>query len=148
MSYYKQNELKFSKAHKNTFNVLFHILCGMVYMSCFFKLFGKYEFYALMCYAVLLFISGANIGITILAALSILLTTYLCSTQLSKSHLLMIIVVAYIFPEFSHLATGEQTVLTTQNFSILSIVVNFFGLLPFSIYSLYSSNGTTVLNSL
>ena len=136
--HYIQTELEtFRRSHQHAFNLLFHILCGVVYMTCVMMLFGKYKFYVLLGYALMLMVSGVGIGVSATAALFIWLAIHL-NIRLDTYPLIAIIFITYFLPELSHILTGEQTVLTNQNISIPTIILNFFGLLPFSIYSLFS----------
>ena len=127
----------FKKYHKNVCNVIFHIVCGFVYMSFFFSLFGDYKNIALCVYFLLL-LTTVNLMSAVLISIPIY---YMINNVISfSSNNIYIFLLFYFLPELSHYLTNEKTVLNVENITALSLFANIFYLLPFSIQCLFNAS--------
>lgn len=138
MSGYITNELySFKKYHKNIYNIYFHIVCGIIFMTSFFLMFRNHSLIIQILYFLLLFITLNKIEITIVVFVIIFSMTYFLKTfNLSFSSLIIIFIIFYFLPDLSHYIYNEPTVLKLSDITILDILINIFYLLPFSLYSL------------
>jgi len=126
----EQRKRDFQAHHKHPVNILFHIVCGILYISLFFTLFPQPVYYI---YALVVCILFPSIPVTIVIALMIPLLRYLGSYKLSPIYTLCGINIAYFLPELSHYMTREDTVLKINTVTTVDIIDNFFFLLPHSI---------------
>lgn len=128
---------EFKKYHKNKFNIYFHIICGLIYMTLLIGLNKKYSNILLLIYSLLL-LTILNIN----KVLIIILFMYISLLQIKKlsfNNKITLIIIFYLLPELSHHITNEPTVLNIENLNPISLVINIFYLLPFSILSLSNS---------
>lgn len=129
---------EFREHHRNRANLVFHILCGFIYIGCFLSIF--YGFISIPVYTILLVILFPqylviNIMIGIgLFGVHIALAALRIRSWFYKA---LIAAVFYMAPEISHVATKERTVLAYDSLTIGSILENFFLLLPYSMYSAF-----------
>ena len=136
-----KNELfEFKKYHKNIYNVYFHIFCGFVFMTFIFLLSKNYSNILLLIYSLFIFFTINNFIISLTIFLIIYVLIYLVKKYKFKLKTIFILFLAfYLLPDLSHYLTNEPSVLNLQNISILSIFINIFYLLPFSIMCLPNS---------
>jgi hypothetical protein len=135
--YLKDEWDEFKKHHKNIYNILFHILCGFIYMSVIFLLFKSYKNIALIVYILLLFISKINIYIIFVIFISIyIIINYLIKNNIKSLYLIILFIIFYFLPDLSHYLTNEKTVLNINNITFIKIFLNIFYLLPLSIQCL------------
>ena len=120
----------FQQHHKHPVNIVFHILCGIVYISLFFTLFPRPAYYAYVL-VTLAFFPYISV-FTVLVLMTFLRKHLVLSPILSISGVVLI----YLLPELSHYMTGEDTVLKINTVSAFDIIDNFFFLLPHSILAL------------
>ena len=138
MNSYIQNELNdFKPCHSNTFNIIFHIFCGVIFMSALLLLSRKYKIFFLLAYSLLLlFTMTSTYFIPILLTIvGIYFTSKIVKkfyVNLNTIQLSIIFLIFYFLPDLSHYLTGEKTVMTLENITIESLFVNIFYLLPFS----------------
>jgi hypothetical protein len=126
----------FKKHHTNTFNLSFHVLCGIVYTSMCVHLIGVWSlipYFLSLCYV---FPEYMYVNICITTVLYVLNELY-NKMKLSVPLKLGIVICFYMAPELSHWITGETTVLQLNNVSISSVIENFVFLLPLSILSFF-----------
>lgn len=122
----------FKPFHMNLFNIYFHILSGIIFMAVIYVLCSRYNMSSIfITYVLILSFTVSNIIAVILTVFSILLTSQLFN-KIETKQLIMIFFIFYFLPEVSHYLTGEKTVMTLQNFTVSSLLVNIFYLLPFS----------------
>jgi hypothetical protein len=139
-----QNELnEFKKYHKNKFNVTFHIICGIFFMSFLLLKFGRYKNIALLGYFILLLLTinskknpDAGIINIIIAAFLFITISKLKEFKYSQFYLTFLFLIFYFLPDVSHYLTNEKTVMNINNITLFSAFVNIFYLLPFSILSI------------
>ena len=125
---------EFKKYHKNKFNIYFHIICGLIYMTLLIGLNKKFSNILLLIYSLLLLIF-----LDINKVLIIILFMYISLLQvknLSFNNKITLIIIFYLLPEVSHYITDEPTVLKIENLNPISLFINIFYLLPFGILSL------------
>lgn len=132
------NEYKeFKKYHTNIYNVLFHIICGVIYMVLFFLLFKKNEIFVLGLYALLLLLTLENTMIAIITSLILYCTLInIKDFNIDTKYIIGLFLLFYFLPDVSHYLTNEKTILTMESATLFDIFVNIFYLLPFSIQSL------------
>lgn len=131
----KEELVEFKKYHKNIYNVLFHILCGFVYMACIME--NKYHMHLLVLYTLLILFTINDILLTTVIFVVLLIMIYLLQKcNISSKKLCMGFILFYFLPELSHYVTNEPTVLNVNNITPLNVFINIFYLLPFSIKSL------------
>jgi hypothetical protein len=129
----EQKKRDFQTHHKKTFNILFHIGCGLVYMSLFLSLFPTE---GLWIYGAIVFVLFPHLYVFLgLVALSFG-TQWVRSLRLGFEKTLLLLVLFYFLPEVSHWITKEETVLKMESISIFDIIDNFFFLYPHSLVSL------------
>ena len=121
---------EFQQHHKRPVNIVFHILCGIVYISIFFTLFPRPAYYVYML-VTLVFFPYVSIFI-VLASITFLRKYIVLSPILAICGTIGV----YFLPELSHYITGEDTVLKINTVSAFDIIDNFFFLLPHSILAL------------
>ena len=137
LKHLEQEWIEFKQYHKNQFNISFHILCGIIYMSAFFLLFRQYKNILLLLYSILLFTSKIPIHIILTIYITIFfIINYSPLTHLSYKYLIFTFFIFYFAPDLSHYITKEKTVLNIHNITLLKIFFNIFYLLPFSILCL------------
>jgi hypothetical protein len=131
---------EFRQYHKNIYNIIFHILCGIFYITAFFLLFGKYKYIFLIIYSFILLITIQNIT-TMLKIFTIIYIILLITDKniFNFKYLITIIIIFYFLPELSHYITNENTILNINNITPINILFNFFYLLPFSFMCLTNS---------
>jgi hypothetical protein len=125
----RKNE--FIKHHKHPINIIFHIICGVIYISLFFSLFPDLIYYA-YCACVIILFSNIAVGL----GLTIVFLLRARIVGISPGIAIGGVLLAYCLPELSHYFTGEGTVLNINTVSAADIVDNFFFLLPHSILAL------------
>lgn len=125
----------FCKYHNNKYNLIVHVLCGSIYISCLNLFFDSY----LIPVYLLLLLSTISFNTTLLTISLIQLFSFtLYFLELQKYQLLLIYFFnCFIVPEISHIITNEQIVLNYNNFSILKLIINIIFFLPFSINRLH-----------
>lgn len=144
-----KNELnEFKKFHKNKFNVIFHIICGIFFMSFLLLKCGNYKNVALLLYLILLFFTlkttnlpnicdlNTNMNIIIGIILFLLINGLLDEFKFTQFYLSILFLFFYFLPDVSHYLTNEKTVMNINNITFFSAFVNIFYLLPFSILSI------------
>lgn len=129
----EQKKREFQTHHKNTFNILFHIGCGLAYMSLFLSLFPS-EFIWIYGGIVILFFPNAQVFLGLVALF--FGTSWLRKQRLGLEKTLGLILVFYFSPEVSHWLTQEETVLQANTMNLLDIIDNFFFLYPHSLLCL------------
>ena len=122
---------EFSKYHKNKYNIIFHVICGTIFMTSLFLMTNEL---LLFVYILLLFLTIGELKIT-LGIFAILLT--MINLLRNYNFGMSSFVIFYFLPELSHYLTSEPTVMTLKDATPLSILVNIFYLLPFSIMCLF-----------
>lgn len=133
----KNEFVEFQKNHKNINNILFHIVCGFLFMSFFLMLFKKYSIFALIIYSLLIQFTIFNLTVTsIIFIVLYLLHYYFKKFNLTLNKLFILFLVFYFLPDLSHYLTNEPAMLNITNITPLSIFTNIFYLLPFSIMCL------------
>jgi hypothetical protein len=125
----------FREHHKNKINIVFHIFCGLVYVSLLLHLFGPI---GVVAYTIFICICQPKFTAIFLAlgTLLYLLHTVYKEVHLNTVSIFIICLVAYFAPEVSHLLTKENTVLDINSITLYSLVENFVMLLPYSIITL------------
>lgn len=126
---------EFKQFHKNKYNVIFHILCGFLFMSFLFLIFGEYKNVALFSYLTLLLLTlGVNYLklILIIGMILFIMINYILDINLNN---LVLFLFFYFLPDLSHYFTKEKTVMNINNITLFSAFVNVFYLLPFSLLS-------------
>jgi len=129
---------EFKKYHKNQFNLSFHIVCGILFMTFLLLSLDNYKNIGLIIYAILLSYTIKD-PVTLVFTISILyffINVIFKSYNLSTVYSLILFLVFYLLPDLSHYLTNEKTVLTINNVTILTGFVNIFYLLPFSLLCL------------
>ena len=126
---------EFQKYHKNIYNILFHLFCGLVYMSLFFSLFPGYVY---VIYFVITLYLFPNLSVFLALSLLALARTY--PHKMSVKMTGLAILVFYFLPDVSHYLTGEETVLNIYTVTALDLVDNFFLLLPHAMLALTKSS--------
>ena len=126
---------EFQKYHKNIYNILFHLFCGLVYMSLFFSLFPGYVY---VIYFVITLYLFPNLSVFLALSLLALARTY--PHKMSVKMTGLAILVFYFLPDVSHYLTGEETVLNIYTVTALDLVDNFFLLLPHTMLALTKSS--------
>ena len=122
---------EFQKYHKNIYNILFHLFCGIVYMSLFFSLFPGYV-YVIYCVITLYLFPN----VSVFAALSLVALARMYPHKMSLKITGLAILIFYFLPDLSHYLTGEETVLNIYTVTALDLVDNFFLLLPHTMLAL------------
>lgn len=130
----------FKKHHKNPFNIFFHIVCGMIYISIFLYLLGR-NFIILYILVLIVLFPSFLPEVFFIGLILVFLHNILCLLSWPTWFNVMLILITYFAPELSHWATHEPTVLKPQEMTVLSIFENFFFLLPFSVFSMTSFIG-------
>ncbi len=140
MDYYINKEFtEFSQCHKNIYNIIFHIACGIIYITLFLLLFENKKFIILFIYfLIILFTTHIIISLTIFIIIFILLSIS-NKCKFNVIYLLLGGTLFYFLPELSHYITNEKTVLNINNLTITNIIFNIFYLLPFSLMCLTNS---------
>lgn len=132
-----QNEFnEFYKHHKNTYNILSHIICGFIYMACLF-LISDHGYLLLILYSILVLFTIQNLFVTFIIFVIILILLYVTKKfNLNTTNLIILFLIFYFLPDLSHYLTNEPTLLNLTNITIFSAFTNIFYLLPFSLLSL------------
>jgi hypothetical protein len=125
----------FQKHHKNVANLLFHIACGIVYISLFFTLFPIELF---LIYSITVLLLFPNIAVALALPVVFYMRNYSLAYKLPLNYVIPAIFIGYCLPELSHYITGEKTVLKIHTVSVVDIIDNFFLLLPNSLLALTS----------
>ena len=126
---------EFQKYHKNIYNILFHLFCGLVYMSLFFSLFPGYVYVIYFVMTMYLFPN-----VSVFAALSLVALARMYPHKISLKITGLAILIFYFLPDLSHYLTGEDTVLKINTVTALDLVDNFFLLLPHTMLALTKSS--------
>jgi hypothetical protein len=125
---------EFKKYHKSQFNLYFHIICGIFFMTFLLLSLENYKNIGLIIYAILLTYTIKD-TVTIIFTISILyffVNVIFKNYNLSKVYSLVLFFIFYLLPDLSHYISNEKTVLTINNVTILTGFINIFYLLPFS----------------
>ena len=127
----------FTLYHKNKFNILFHLVCGFIYMSVLFKLLNKNQNLGILMYMFLLLLTMNNIFSTLIICGGIyLFLNYYFTQKMSILKLLIMFLLFYNLPFLSHYATNESNQDVVNRFyeSPLNFpfIINIIYLLPFS----------------
>ena len=125
----------FQDNHRDLGNILFHIACGMVYISLFFTCFPVQVF---LIYSLILLFLFPNPIILFTLPVLFFLRNHILAYKPSVLYVLAGVLIFYFAPELSHYITGEETVLNINTVSALDIIDNFFLLLPYSLSALTS----------
>ena len=128
---------EFKMYHKNIFNIKFHILCGLVYMT-FLLLLDKSCRYNFFIIYSLMIIMTFKTSYSVFFVLYILME-YFSKKNITFNNLIFIIIIFYMLPEVSHYLTNEKTVLNINNLTPISVIINVLYLLPFSVNCLVST---------
>ncbi len=124
----------FKKYHKNIYNIMFHILCGFIFMAFFFTAFAKYSYLALSLYfAGILATTGMGYVSGVIYVVLAILVYIIGHFRISTEKLLLGSIVFYMLPDASHYLTGEPSLLNWNNLTVTNVITNVFYLLPFSI---------------
>ena len=132
---------EFKKSHKNTYNISFHIFCGIIFMSFLLLACGTYKNIALIIYSVMLLVTlkDNTTAIYITCILYFLINYIFNNLGLSSFYCIGFFLIFYLLPDLSHYLTKEKTVLTINNVTAITGFVNVFYLLPFSLDCLTDS---------
>ena len=127
----------FTLYHKNKFNILFHLVCGFIYMSVLFKLLNKNQNLGILMYMFLLLLTMNNIFLTLIICGGIyLFLNYYFTQKMSILKLLIMFLLFYNLPFLSHYALNESNQDVVDRFyeSPLNFpfIINIIYLLPFS----------------
>jgi len=122
---------EFQRYHKNIYNILFHLFCGLVYMSLFFSLFPAYVYLVYFIFTMYLFPN-----LSVFLALSLVALARMYPHKMSVKITVIAIFIFYFLPDVSHYLTGEETVLNIHTVTPLDLVDNFFLLLPHTMLAL------------
>jgi len=127
----------FKLHHKNIYNILFHIICGICYLTILFLSLGEYKNEGLSIYIVLLMITLNDLKIVfpIIVTLTYLVNYTHYFESLEPKSLFGFFVLFYFLPDISHYFTNNQIIMHTDPYKIF---INTFYLLPFSIKCLIS----------
>lgn len=126
---------EFQRYHKNIYNILFHLFCGMVYTSLFFSLFPGYVY--VLYFSITLYLFP---NVSVFLALSLVALARMYPHKMSVKMTGLAILVFYFLPDVSHYLTGEETVLNIYTVTALDLVDNFFLLLPHTMLALTKSS--------
>lgn len=130
----------FSSCHKNKFNLIIHIVSGLLYISLIACYFEDNIKEILMFYALYTFFLTNDVFITCVIFVLLELFTYQINNyKLQKNKLLLLAVFFYFFPEVGHILFNEQTVLKDDVLNINGMIKNIFVLLPYSAKAYYLS---------
>lgn len=154
-SNFKKGLDEFRDHHKNKWNLGFHFLCGLIYTSIFLFLIGGMtgSIWPILIYGIVLLLLlpsweylMVNMAIIVLLLFMnwLLMKIKINYAKLSMASafpiiLLISIVLFYMAPELSHIATGEKTVLNWEGLSTSFIwrgIENFLFLFPYTVYSI------------
>ena len=129
----KQSIQDFRETHRNSFNLVTHILSGFLYMTLFLLMFGKYAYVAYTG-IVFLLLPKYTLAILLMFVGLFFFTNIIQQTlRLTTTTSILVILVFYFGLDLSHWLTNEPTALTIQNITIPAVLENFFLLLPYSI---------------
>lgn len=120
----------FQKHHRNTFNIAFHIGCGLLYMSLLLTLMPSWVFWL---YVVVILVFFPSLSVALGVGVLWVATQYIRSLRLPWTWTLLGVGIVYMLPELSHWITHEETVLQIKGLTALDIIDNFFFLYPQSI---------------
>lgn len=130
----KKELIQFKLFHKNSFNVYFHILCGFIFMTCLLLISNKYSYLLLVIYSLIILFTLNDIIVSfIIFTILFVLLCYIKNKNLTKQNILYLFLFFYFLPELSHYLTNEPTVLNINNVTPLTLILNIFYLLPFSL---------------
>jgi hypothetical protein len=140
--YINDELLEFKNHHKNKYNVIIHIISGIIYMSCLSILLFKNKF--LLFYLLLLIFTFNNIFISLLTIFTIYCCNIITLNLTNNNYVITMILLLFCFivPEISHIITNESTQLNFQNLTSLKLITNILYFLPFSLYILFNSSDT------
>lgn len=132
--YIIQEYEEFKSYHQNKYNLIMHILSGILYMGSLNvltngNLLPYYVFFLLLTHERISSLSSflyIKVGSTILMFINV-------STN---ALILMFLLGCFIFPEISHYVTNEKTLLNMQNATPVKVATNIIYFLPFSIQCL------------
>lgn len=132
--YIIQEYEEFKSYHQNKYNLIMHILSGILYMGSVNvltngNLLPYYLFFLLLTHERISSLSSflyIKVGSTILMFINV-------STN---ALILMFLFGCFIFPEISHYVTNEKTLLNMQNATPKKLATNIIYFLPFSIQCL------------
>lgn len=130
----KTELVEFEKYHKNKYNVYFHIVCGFFYMTFLLLLF-KNSNLLLFIYSLILLITMKNLCIVLTLFIILFLMIYFIKKlKLSTLNLMILFIFFYFLPDVSHYIVKEPSIINISNITPISLFINIFYLLPFSIY--------------
>lgn len=131
----------FRTHHKNKANIVFHILCGMIYTSMLLYLLGPWTIFVYIGILSIMFPRYTPMFVVVLFILYSLSQVY---NELKPSlyTITFTALLFYMAPELSHYAVNEKTVLNGQNIGPVTIIENVFMLLPYSIIALSNAQDT------
>lgn len=130
----KKELIQFKLFHKNSFNVYFHIVCGFIFMTCLLLISNKYSYLLLVIYSLIILFTLNDIIVSfIIFTILFVLLCYIKNKNLTKQNILYLFLFFYFLPELSHYLTNEPTVLNINNVTPLTLILNIFYLLPFSL---------------
>ena len=132
--YIIQEYEEFKSYHQNKYNLIMHILSGILYMGSLNVLTNGnilpyYLFFLLFTHERISSLSSflyIKVGSTILIYCNLSIYALICTFLLG----------CFIFPEISHYVTNEKTLLNMQNATPKKVVTNIIYFLPFSIQCL------------
>ena len=127
----------FKRYHKNKYNVLFHIICGFLYMTFFFLLFKNYCTFFMIFYCLLLYFTTSQVYTSLIIFIGLFaLLSIFKKMKFTYATNFTLFIIFYFLPDLSHYLTNEPTLLTLSNVTPLNAFTNVFYLLPFSLFSL------------
>lgn len=130
----KKEFVEFKTYHKNIYNLVFHILCGFIFMTFLFLLSENYSNILLFIYSLLLLFTIHNLLITFIIFIILFITVRFVNKYKFKTvNIFLLFLVFYFLPDLTHYLTNEPSVLNMNNITPLSLFTNVFYLLPFSI---------------
>lgn len=129
----EKRKIDFQDHHKNRLNILFHILCGLLYLSFLFSLLPSWTLWIYSGIVLYYFPHLSALFGLIVLFISIPIVNQL---RLSTFTRLVLLVVIYFLPEVSHFLTRESTVLQLDSLTLYDCIDNFFFLYPQSLLSL------------
>jgi ABC-type siderophore export system fused ATPase/permease subunit len=132
--------IDFEKYHRNIYNIYFHIICGFIFMAFLFLLSKNNSNLLLIIYSLLILFTTNNLFITVIIFIILsCMNCFIKNNKLSNEHIFLLFLVFYCLPDLSHYLTNEPPMLNIDNITLLSLFVNIFYLLPFSIMCLSNS---------
>lgn len=133
---FENRKQSFQEHHTNTFNIVFHIGCGLLFMSFLLSSVPPWGFW-IYTLLVLSFFPYFSVGSTLVILW--ILTTSIRKLRLPLLMKGLAIGIFYMLPEVSHWIADEKPVLQMESLTLFDAFDNFFFLLPQSVICLTKS---------